>query len=118
MKRVGGGDEFRQNAEMLTRWFNENGQVDSAKVKQADSVYALITPSPERALALNKAYQTIVKEQSYLFGRDATITQATNVLEQIDAEQPPLLPEHRYSLDMRLDWFADTNQVVADIHNR
>lgn len=114
MKRVGGGDEFRQNAEMLARWFNADGELNEAKVKQANSVYELITPSPERALALNKAYQTIVKEQSYLFGRDATITEATNVLSEIDAEQPPLLPEHRYHWDMRLDWFAENESKVAD----
>lgn len=114
MKRVGGGDEFRQNAEMLARWFNADGELNEAKVKQANSVYELITPSPERALALNKAYQTIVKEQSYLFGRDATITEATNVLSEIDAEQPPLLPEHRYHWDMRLDWFAENESNVAD----
>lgn len=114
MKRVGGGDEFRQNAEMLARWFNADGELNEAKVKQANSVYELITPSPVRALALNKAYQTIVKEQSYLFGRDATITEATNVLSEIDAEQPPLLPEHRYHWDMRLDWFAENESKVAD----
>ncbi len=114
MKRVGGGDEFRQNAEMLARWFNADGELNEAKVKQANSVYELITPSPERALALNKAYQTIVKEQSYLFGRDATITEATNVLSEIDAEQPPLLPEHRYHWDMRLDWFSENESNVAD----
>ena len=116
MKRVGGGDEFRQNAEMLARWFNADGELNEVKVKQANSVYELITPSPERALALNKAYQTIVKEQSYLFGRDATITEATNVLSEIDAEQPPLLPEHRYHWDMRLDWFAENESKVADNH--
>ena len=114
MKRVGGGDEFRQNAEMLARWFNADGELNEAKVKQANSVYELITPSPERALALNKAYQTIVKEQSYLFGRDATITEATNVLSEIDVEQPPLLPEHRYHWDMRLDWFAGNESDVAN----
>lgn len=114
MKRVGGGDEFRQNAEMHTRWFTADGELDEQKVRQANSVYELITPSPERALALNKAYQTIVKEQSYLFGRDATITEAKNVLSVIDAEQPPLLPEHRYQWDMRLDWFAFDHQTLAD----
>ena len=114
MKRVGGGDEFRQNAEMLARWFNAEGKLNEAKVKQANSVYELITPRPERALALNKAYQTIVKEQSYLFGRDATITEATNVLSEIDVEQPPLLPEHRYHWDMRLDWFAGNESDVAN----
>lgn len=114
MKRVGGGDEFRQNGEMLARWFNDEGEVDEQKVAQANSVYELITPSPERALALNKAYWTIVKEQSYLFGRDATITEAANVLRHIDTGQPPLLPEHRYHWDMRLDWFADNEQILVE----
>ena len=64
----------------------------------------MITPSKPRALALNKAYLTIVKEQSYLFGRDATIVKARNVLEQVDDSQQPLEPEHRYVWDMQLDW--------------
>jgi len=103
-QRVGGGDEFRQNTEMLTRWFKKNGDVDLNKVAKAESVYDLITPSARRALDLNKAYLTIVKEQSYIFGRDATITAAKNVLQQIDEDQSPLAKEHRYQWDMRLDW--------------
>jgi hypothetical protein len=89
---------------MLTRWFKPNGDVDLNKVAKAESVYDLITPSPRRALDLNKAYLTIVKEQSYIFGRDATITAAKNVLQQIDESQSPLAKEHRYQWDMRLDW--------------
>ncbi|MBD1581945.1 hypothetical protein [Pseudoalteromonas sp. S16_S37] len=104
MERVGGGDEFRQNQEMLKRWFKKDGHVDKQKVTQASSLYELITPSPERALALNKAYLTIVKEQSYIFGRDATLVKAQNVLQQIDESQQPLQPEHRYVWDMQLDW--------------
>lgn len=103
-QRVGGGDEFRQNTEMLERWFKKNGDVDEDKVAKAESVYDLITPSSRRALDLNKAYLTIVKEQSYLFGRDATITSAKNVLQNVDENQAPLAKEHRYQWDMRLDW--------------
>ena len=113
MQRVGGGDEFRQNGEMLAKWFNDNGMVNAEKVSKAASVYELITPSPERALALNKAYLTIVQEQSYLFGRDATLTEATNVLSHIDAAQPPLKPEHRFKWDMRLNWNAKETEEVA-----
>ncbi|ABG39996.1 conserved hypothetical protein [Paraglaciecola sp. T6c] len=113
MQRAGGGDEFRQNQEMLTRWFSEKGILNVEKVQRAPSVYALITPSPDRALALNKAYLTIVKEQSYLFGRDATLTEASNVLSHIDAEQPPLKPEHRFKWDMRLNWNAIKSTKVA-----
>ncbi|MGO2291730.1 MAG: hypothetical protein ACTJH9_02190 [Pseudoalteromonas sp.] len=103
-QRVGGGDEFRQNQEMLMRWFNQDGSVNKAKVQQAKNLYELITPSKQRALKLNKAYFTIVKEQSYLFGRDATINKATNVLETVDESQAPLESDNRYVWDMQLDW--------------
>jgi hypothetical protein len=111
-QRVGGGDEFRQNTEMLDRWFKENGDVDLDKVAKAESVYDLITPSSRRALDLNKAYLTIVKEQSYIFGRDATITAAKNVLQRVDENQAPLAKEHRYQWDMRLDW---RKQLSTDV---
>ncbi|MGV6807054.1 MAG: hypothetical protein ACWA5K_04030, partial [bacterium] len=52
LQRVGGGDEFRQNQEMLQRWFDSEGNVDASKLAAKD-VYQLITPSRERALALN-----------------------------------------------------------------
>lgn len=103
-QRVGGGDEFRQNKEMLERWFNKDGTVNSEKVTKAKSVYELITPSSKRALKLNKAYLSIVREQSYIFGRDANLTSATNVLQQVDESQAPLPAEHHYDWDMRLDW--------------
>jgi hypothetical protein len=114
MQRVGGGDEFRQNTEMLDKWFTSEGIVDAAKVQNSPSLQDLIVPSPERAKSLNKAYFTIVKEQSYLFGRDATVTKATNVLQSIDAEQPPLLEAHQFKWDMRLNWEA---KPVINNHN-
>lgn len=104
LERVGGGDEFRQNDEMIERWFNSDGSVNKAKVSKLNNIYELITPSPERAYQLNKAYLAVVKEQSYLFGRDAVIKPATNVLKNIDTDIPPLKPEARYDWDIRLDW--------------
>jgi hypothetical protein len=106
MDRVGGGDEFRQNTEMLSIWFDDKGKVDTNKVTRTANLHQLIVPSGNRARDLNKAYYTIVQEQSYLFGRDATINKATNVLETIDAEQSPLLEERQFQWDMRLDWSA------------
>ena len=103
-ERVGGGDEFRQNKEMIAKWFNDDGSVNREKVQSADSVYDLIMPSKARALDLNKAYLSIVKEQSYIFGRDANLSSATNVLQHIDSEQPPLLEQHRFKWDIRLNW--------------
>ncbi|MBU2984563.1 hypothetical protein KO528_04340 [Saccharophagus degradans] len=107
LERVGGGDEFRQNSEMLARWFTSNG-VNKAEVESLESIYDLITPSKERALALNKAYYTIVKEQSYLFGRDTVLLPATNVYTEVDESEPPLLPQHRHQWDIRLDWSANS----------
>ncbi|KZN45061.1 hypothetical protein N476_25755 [Pseudoalteromonas luteoviolacea H33] len=103
MSRVGGGDEFRQNQEMLKKWFT-GGKVDMHKVQKAVNLYELITPSKERALALNKAYLTIVREQSYLFGRDATLVKAKNVLENVDDSQAPLQQDKQFKWDMQLDW--------------
>lgn len=118
MERVGGGDEFRQNGEMLAKWFDEKGMVNREKVQRAKSVYDIITPSSERAYALNKAYLTIVREQSYLFGRDATLTEANNVLSTIDADQPPLKPKHRFKWDMRLNWRQASPNAIAQAQQR
>ncbi|WP_072796577.1 hypothetical protein [Marinobacter antarcticus] len=103
--RVGGGNEFRENPEMKARWFNEDGSVRESAVLNAD-VYALITPSRERALALNKAYKIIVDEQSYVYGRDATVVPAKNVFRELDPEKAaPLEAASRVNhWDIRLDW--------------
>ena len=104
LERVGGGDEFRQNQEMLDTWFDAQGQVRTEKIRELDSIYPLITPSPARALQLNKAYLAIVKEQSYLYGRDTSIVPAKNVFQEVDRSSAPLPPERRYRWDIRLDW--------------
>ncbi len=82
-KRVGGGDEFRGNTELLERFF-VNGRVDEKKVRRAGAqLSALLTPSRRRALQLNKAYLITVREQSFDKGRDPTITPAINVHSRI-----------------------------------
>ena len=104
--RAGGGDEFRSNAEMIERWFKDDGSVDLEAVESM-SVYDLIAPSPGRALELNKAYKTIVDEQTFVFGRDATVTPPENVHADIeDPEAHTLPPEFRFDHDIRLDWEA------------
>ena len=77
-----------QTKEMQEEYF-ENGRVNKEKVKSADSVYELITPSRNRALALNKAYKRIVEEQSYIFSRDVVLSPARNVIESISADIAP-----------------------------
>ncbi len=104
LKRAGGGSEFRENPEMLKRWYHDDGSVNEEKIKDAD-VYTLIAPSRERALKLNKAYTHIVRHQSYIRGRDATWLPAQNVFDEVSAGEPPLPREHQYyGWDVRLNW--------------
>lgn len=117
LERVGGGDEFRQNGEMLERWFDQHGQVDQQKVAATDSIYDLIAPSTRRALDLNKAYYRIVQEQSFLFGRDAVLTPANNVYREIDTAIEPLAGEFRYQWDIRLDWSQPSTKPRRQLVN-
>jgi len=104
LKRAGGGSEFRENPEMLERWYTEDGKVNEEKIKAAD-VYTLITPSKRSALNLNKAYSEIVRHQSFIHGRDANWLPANNVYKEVDESIPPLQSQHRYyGWDIRLDW--------------
>lgn len=113
-ERVGGGDEFRSNTEMLKRWFTAEGEVDYQAVANKD-VYQLITPSRERALQLNKAYKVIVEDQRFLFGRDATVTPPHKVYDKVDNETSPTLePEHIYSWDIRLDWHTNDSKLTTN----
>ncbi|AWB65741.1 hypothetical protein C2869_04490 [Saccharobesus litoralis] len=116
MQRVGGGDEFRQNQEMLAKWFNLDGTVNTQKVLAVDNLYDLIMPSKTRALKLNKAYYSIVQEQSYIFGRDATVLEASNVLTHIDGSQAPLKAEHRFQWDMRLNWQGKQHIAATQVN--
>ncbi len=114
LARVGGGGEFRSNAEMAQRWMRPDGAVDLQRTARAD-VYTLITPSRERALLLNKAYRTIVADQDYLFGRDATITPPTQVYSEVDPGTAPTLPaDAQYRWDIRLDWPQASRATAID----
>lgn len=87
-RRVQGADELRANDEMLARFF-PGGVLDEDAVRRAavggdQDLAWLLTPSRERALALNKAYLAIVREQSFTRGRDAVIAPARNVHRKIE----------------------------------
>lgn len=103
LERVGGGNEFRANEELQGEYFVD-GVLDKEKVKKAKDTYELITPSAERAYALNKAYKTIVDDQDYIYGRDANITPLENVFQEVDTDVEPLEAKFRKNSDMRLDW--------------
>lgn len=105
LARVGGGSEFRNNDEMTARWFRPDGSLDHEKLSKAKDVYDLITPSPERALALNKAYRTIVEDQDYIHGKDTVLGPPANVYDRIENGKTPTLPPERvYRWNILLDW--------------
>ena len=92
---------------MLQRFFDAAGQVNTAAVAAAPDVYTLVTPSRRRALDLDKAYVHIVRHQSFIVGRDASIAPVTNVLRTVDDTSVPLEEERRFfGWDIRLDWTA------------
>lgn len=107
LTRAEGGSEFRNNDEMSARWFQADGTADPMKIATARDVYDLITPSPERAMTLNKAYRTIVEDQDFLFGKDAVLMPPANVYDKIDNKTAPTLPAERtYDYNILLDWAA------------
>lgn len=82
------GDEFRENHEVIQSFFSNTGDLLEEKTSVLhEDISVLLNPSPERALALNKAYKAIVDEQSFIYGRDATISPAQNVYESVDIDQ-------------------------------
>lgn len=118
-ERTGGGDEFRSNEEMLAKWFDESGKVKRKEIESVKSLYELITPGYQRALQLNKAYKTIVMEQSYIYGRDARVSAPKNVYASIDNETAPVLPPSSfYRWDIRLDWQNNKSVVNENISNK
>ncbi|MET0066859.1 MAG: hypothetical protein ABW076_11005 [Candidatus Thiodiazotropha sp.] len=83
------GDEFRANQEVMSRFFDVNGNLSAAQTEQLHSDMAhLLYPSRERALILNKAYRVIVMDQDFIHGRDASVTPPVNVHAQVEEDQP------------------------------
>lgn len=87
-KRVGGGDEFRENAEILERFFPE-GRLDEASVRSAArggdrDILWLLKPSRQRSLLLNKTYLVLVRDGRHTLGRDTVVAPASNVHKSID----------------------------------
>lgn len=113
LERVGGGTEFRNNPEMAARWYHADGSVNYAAVAAARDVYELITPSPARALLLNKAYKLIVEDQDFIYGRDATLRPPANVYEYVDNTTAPTLPPDKiHAWDIRLNWAAGSAEAT------
>ncbi|PVV14092.1 MAG: hypothetical protein B6D77_03615 [gamma proteobacterium symbiont of Ctena orbiculata] len=82
------GDEFRANIEIMSRFFNSSGELENEMLaSMQQDISQLLWPSMERAMELNKAYKVIVDEQSFIYGRDATIAPPENVHRKIKESQ-------------------------------
>lgn len=110
LTRVGGGDEFRENQELIDRFF-PGGKLDEASVRRAapggDQDFAwLVLPSRKRALDLNRAYMALTREQRFDRGRDAVLKPAQRVLRQVEDESTGLESVGRVHRDgrLRLQW--------------
>ncbi|MCA9644168.1 MAG: hypothetical protein KC492_25920, partial [Myxococcales bacterium] len=110
LERVGGGDEFRANAEVLQRLF-PSGHLAATEVdsKRAD-ITALVLPSRARALQLNQAYRALVRSQRFDLGRDALLGRVRNVHSEIVNGSTELGTTGRVFDDgeLRLSWDAET----------
>lgn len=79
------GDEFRDNKEVMERFFDENETLQEDEVtKLHHDIAYLLYPSITRALALNKAYKVIVDEQSFIYGREAHIKPVQNIHKSVE----------------------------------
>jgi hypothetical protein len=103
LETVGGGNEFGENTKIVERLFTPEGRLDPQAISGLDG-YQLTSPSVRRALDLKKAYLTIVEDQVFIHGRDASITPAENAYREV-AEGAPALPAEKVrSWDIRLKW--------------
>lgn len=73
LRRALAGDEFRANGELRARYFRGD-EVDVEALRAAPDLFAMLYPSRTRALALDRAYLALVREQSFPFGRDVALS--------------------------------------------
>lgn len=101
LRRAGGGDDFRGNPEMAARFF-PGGALDEPAVRSAPDMAALVVPSRERALLLDKAYLALVRTQRFDLGRDPVVTPPAGARAHIPEERTGLEEAKRTYLDGRL----------------
>ncbi|GGY36727.1 putative lipoprotein [Bacterioplanes sanyensis] len=81
------GNEYRNNMEVLNTFFHSDMSPKTQAFAQLETdISLLLMPSPQRALQLNKAYQLVVKEQSFAEGRDAVLAPLTTVHKQVELD--------------------------------
>ncbi len=105
--RVQGGDETRSNGELLARFF-PGGTLAEAELRRASvggdrDLAWVLYPTRARALALDKAYLAVVREQSFTRGRDAVLAPAQRVHSTIKEDDTGIRTPHRDGR-LHLDW--------------
>lgn len=103
LKRVGGGNEFRAQNDVVDNFFTA-GELDETKLNSAKDVYEMITPSRANALRMSKSYRVIVQHQSFKDGRDGNYQAEPNVYQSVNDMTPTLPKELQHKWDIRLDW--------------
>lgn len=102
LRKVKSADDFRMNDEVISNFFTPLGfRKPEMLALLKDDISVLLFPSKERALKLNKAYWTIVKEQSYIKGKDPNVKSATDahVFVEIEEDKPTAMPYKTIGLD-------------------
>jgi len=83
------GDEFRENREVMARFLAADGSLKADAVGRLHGdIGTLLLPSSSRALALDKAYYLIVREQGFTKGRDALLEPPVNIHDFVGDEEP------------------------------
>lgn len=83
------GNAFRSNDELHGRFFSRDGSARNAKFEAlSEDIAVALQPSAERARKLNKAYQVLVREQSFVDGRDAFVTPPAAAQREIELNKP------------------------------
>lgn len=88
LKQNRSGNEFRNNDEVIEKFFDAEGNPKTEMVQRLHSdISELLLPSPQRALLLNKAYKVIVDEQSYIYGKDPHIKPVETVWDEVPEQE-------------------------------
>jgi hypothetical protein len=78
----GAGDDLRENAEVQERFFDARGRLrPDAVARLHEDAGTLLLPSPRRAVDLDRAYLAVVRDQSFVRGREPVLAPATHVYE-------------------------------------
>lgn len=94
LRHNGAGNEYRSNDEVRERFFDDQGHLKPEMLEALrEDISLLLIPSSERALLLNKTYRTIVKEQSYIKGRDVVIGGQENIHRSVESGQSTEIQE-------------------------